>query len=99
EERFLWYGDYNNIDLPHRARNKGGRFVAIPHSDYADNRALRLMPRAWYDMHVDTFDYLYHNEPTSFLNVTLHANYGGRPLVSAMIDKFLNYMRGFPGVW
>jgi len=98
-EKFLWYGDYNNFDLPQRMKTKDGTFCAIPHSDYADNRTLRLMPRAWYDMHVDTFDYLYHNEPTAFLNVTVHANYGGRPLVSAMIDKFLNYMQGFPGVW
>lgn len=98
-EKFLWYGDYNNIDLPQRVKHRAGTFVALPHSDYADNRTLRLMPRAWYDMHVDTFDYLYRNEPTGYLNVTVHANYGGRPLIAAMIDKFLGYMRGFPDVW
>jgi hypothetical protein len=36
-------------------------------------RVLRGNPRDWYDVYKDTFDYLYQNEPTAFLNVTVHA--------------------------
>ena len=61
--------------------------------------ALRQAPRAWLDVFTDTFDYLYQNEPTSYLNVTLHGNFGGRPLIAAMVDKVLTYMKSFPGVW
>jgi len=98
-EGFLWYGDYNDIDLPCRVTTKNGAFVALPHTDFADNRVLRQSPRSWYDVQKDTFDYLYRNEPGAYLNVTLHCNFGGRPLIAAMFDKVLGYIRGFPGVW
>jgi peptidoglycan/xylan/chitin deacetylase (PgdA/CDA1 family) len=99
ERSFLWYGDYNNLDLPCRVEACTGTIVAIPHSDFADHRVLRQSPRDWFDVYKDTFDYLYHNEPTSFLNITVHCHFGGRPLVAAVVDKALKYMRGFPGVW
>jgi allantoinase len=96
---FLWYGDYNHIDLPFCAKNRNGTIVAFPHSDYADHRVLRGNPRDWYDVYKDTFDYLYQNEPTAFLNVTVHCHFGGRPLMAAMVDKILKYFSGFPDVW
>jgi peptidoglycan/xylan/chitin deacetylase (PgdA/CDA1 family) len=99
ERGFLWYGDYNNLDLPCRVRNLKGTIVALPHTDFADHRVLRGNPRDWFDVYRDTFDYLYRNEPTSYLNLTVHCHFGGRPLVAAMVDKALRYMRGFPGVW
>ncbi len=45
EEGLLWHGDYNYLDLPCRVPTKKGSIVAIPHSDYADNRVLRGAPR------------------------------------------------------
>jgi allantoinase len=96
---FLWYGDYNHIDLPFCAKNRNGTIVAFPHTDYADHRVLRGNPRHWYDVYKDTFDYLYQNEPTAFLNVTVHCHFGGRPLIAAMVDKILKYFRGFADVW
>lgn len=95
---FLWYGDYNHIDLPFCVRNRAGTIVAFPHSDFADHRVLRGNPRDWYDVYKDTFDYLYQNEPTSLLNVTVHCHFGGRPLMAAMVEKILKYFRGFPDV-
>lgn len=99
EEGFLWYGDYNHIDLPFTVDVAGRKVVAFPHTDFADHRVLRGNPRDWYDVYQDSFDYLYRNEPTSFINVTVHCHYGGRPLMAAQIDRILTYMRGFPGVW
>lgn len=99
ERGFQWYGDYNNIDLPCRVTTPHGTIVAIPHTDFADHRVLRQSPRDWLDVYMDTFDYLYQNEPTAYLNVTVHCHFGGRPLMAAVIDKALKYMRGFPGVW
>ncbi|HVY58120.1 MAG TPA: polysaccharide deacetylase family protein [Xanthobacteraceae bacterium] len=99
EAGFLWYGDYNNLDLPCRVRTPKGTIVALPHSDFADHRVLRANPRDWFDVYKDTFDYLYQNEPTSYLNVTVHCHFGGRPLMAAIIDRALKYIRGFPDVW
>ena len=99
EEGFLWNGDYNNIDLPFCVALGGRTTVALPHSDFADHRVLRANPRDWYDVYKDTFDYLYQNERTSYLNVTVHSHFGGRPLMAAQIDRILKYIRGFPNVW
>ena len=99
EEGFLWYGDYNHVDLPFCVQVGARTVVAIPHSDFADHRVLRGNPRDWYDVYQDTFDYLYRNEPTPYLNITVHCHFGGRPLIAAQIDKILKYIRGFPDVW
>lgn len=99
EEGFLWYGDYNNIDLPFCVDANAGVIVALPHSDFADHRVLRLSTRDWYDVYQDTFDYLYANEPTSYMNITVHCHFGGRPLMAAQVDKILKYIRSFPDVW
>ena len=99
EEGFLWYGDYNHIDLPFVVPVGKSSIVALPHTDFADHRVLRQNPRDWYDVYKDTFDYLYNNEPTSYLNITVHCHFGGRPLVAAHVDKILKYIRGFSDVW
>ena len=99
DEGFLWYGDYNNIDLPFCISSGQKVLVALPHSDFADHRVLRANPRDWFEVYKDTFDYLYRNEPTSYLNITVHCHFGGRPLMAAQIDKILRYIRQFPGVW
>jgi allantoinase len=96
---FRWYGDYNHIDLPFCVERGNGTIVAFPHTDYADHRVLRGNPRDWYDVYKDTFDYLYQNEPTAFLNLTVHCHFGGRPLMAAMFDRILKYFAGFPDVW
>jgi allantoinase len=99
EAGLLWYGDYNHIDLPFCVDTKHGQLVALPHSDFADHRVLRGNTRDWYDVYKDTFDYLYANEPMSYLNITMHCHFGGRPLMAAQVDKILKYIRGFPGAW
>ena len=45
EQKLLWHGDYNYLDQPCRVPTRHGKIVAIPHSDYADNRVLRGSPR------------------------------------------------------
>lgn len=99
EEGFLWHGDYNDTDLPYAVRTPKGTLVAIPHSDFTDNRVLRGSPRDFYQVYKDTFDFLYETEPSGMLNLTVHAHFGGRPLMSAMLAEILRYMKGFPGVW
>ena len=33
------------------------------------------------------------------LNITMHGNFGGRPLMAAMLDRLLGYIRAHAGVW
>jgi peptidoglycan/xylan/chitin deacetylase (PgdA/CDA1 family) len=99
EEGFLWHGDYNDTDLPYKLKTPKGTLVAIPHSDFTDNRVLRGSPRDFFQVYKDTFDFLYRSEATGMINLTVHAHFGGRPLMSAMLAEILRYMKGFPGVW
>ena len=99
EEGFVWHGDYNDTDLPYAFETKKGKLVAIAHSDFTDNRTLRSSPRDFYNVYKDTFDYLYRHEAPSLINLTVHAHFGGRPLMAAMLHELLRYMRGFPDVW
>ncbi len=99
EESFLWHGDYNDSDLPYLLNTARGTMVAIPHSDFTDNRVLRASPRNFFQVYKDTFDYLYRTEQNGMINLTFHAHFGGRPLMTAMIAEVLKYMKGFSGVW
>lgn len=47
----------------------------------------------------DTVDFLYRSEPMAMINLTAHAHFGGRPLISAMLEEILKYMKGYSGVW
>ena len=99
QEKVLWQGDANYIDLPRRVKTKHGTLVHIPHSDYTDNRVVWLSPRQYYDVYKDTFDYLYANEPMALMVMTVHSHFGGRPLMAAVFDKLLTYFAQFPDVW
>ena len=99
EEGCLWHGDYNDTDLPYPLKTAKGILVAIPHSDFTDNRVLRGSPRDFYQVYKDTFDFLYRTETMGMINLTVHAHFGGRPLMSAMLAEILQYMKGFPNVW
>jgi len=99
QEKLLWHGDYNYLDQPQKLDTRFGGIVAIPHSDYADNRVLRGAPEDWFGCHRDLFDYLYRQEPGSLINITMHGNFGGRPLMAAQLDKLLAYIRTHSDVW
>ena len=96
---FLWHGDYNDEDLPRLVHTDAGTIVALPHTDFADNRVLRQNPRAYFDVYKDTFDYLHAHEPGALINLTIHCQFGGRPLIAAMFADILQYLTGFPDVW
>jgi peptidoglycan/xylan/chitin deacetylase (PgdA/CDA1 family) len=98
-EGFLWHGDYNDTDLPYSLNTSEGTLVAIPHSDFTDNRVLRGSPRDFFDVYKNTFDFLYKHEELSLINLTVHAHFGGRPLMSAMLSELLHYIKGFAQAW
>jgi allantoinase len=99
DEKLLWHGDARDSDLPNVVETGGGPIVHIPASDFTDNRVLRASPMDLWDVYKETFDYLYWGEPPALLVLSMHCHFGGRPLISAVIDKILKYMAQFPDVW
>jgi allantoinase len=95
----FWHGDYNDTDLPYKLETPSGIIVAIPHSDFVDNRVLRGSPRDFLEVYKDTFDFLYGSDEPQMINLTMHAHFGGRPLMAAVLVKILEYMKGFSRVW
>ncbi len=99
QEGVRWWGDLKDIDLPKMVRTKHGDLVAVPVCEFTDNRLLRGTPNDFYAIQKDTFDYLYRHEPMSVLNIILHCQWGGRPLIMAQFRKLLEHMSQFEDVW
>ena len=99
EAGLSWHADVTYIDLPHRVHTEHGTIAAVPNSDFTDNRVLRASPLDLFDVHTKTFDYLYEHEPMSLLALTLHCQFGGRPMVIAAFDAILRHVSQFPDVW
>jgi peptidoglycan/xylan/chitin deacetylase (PgdA/CDA1 family) len=99
EAGLLWHGDARDSDLPSVVETPTGPIVHIPASDFTDNRVLRASPMDLWDVYKETFDYLYWSESPALLVMSMHCHFGGRPLISAIIEKILKYMAQYPGVW
>ena len=99
EAGIKWYADALDISLPRKESTAAGPIVALPWSDFVDNRVLRASPRDYHDVYVDTFDYLHNYEPGGLINIAIHAHFGGRPLIMAQFQKLLRYFASFSDVW
>ncbi len=94
-----WHSDVNYADLPHRITTHAGSMIAIPNSDFTDNRVLRGSPRDYADVYKHTLDFLREHEDGSFLAIALHCQFGGRPMMIAALDEILAYFTRLPDVW
>jgi allantoinase len=98
-EGLIWNGDARDTDLPRFADSGAGPIVQIPISDFTDNRVLRSSSLDLWEVHKETFDYLYAHEQPAFLPLSMHCHFGGRPMISAIFEKLFKYMAQFPEVW
>jgi peptidoglycan/xylan/chitin deacetylase (PgdA/CDA1 family) len=94
-----WHTDVTYADLPIKIRTEHGVIAGVPTSDFSDNRVMRSNPRDLYDAHRGAFDYLVENEPMSMLTLVMHCQFGGRPLITAVMQDLLRYMAKHPDVW
>jgi hypothetical protein len=99
EAGFAWHADALDASFPSLHKTPKGSIVALPWSDFVDNRVLRASPRDYVDVYKGTFDYLRTHEPLSLLNLALHSHFGGRPMMTAVADEILSYFRKFDDVW
>jgi len=99
EEGLLWYGDPTYIDVPQEFVTPKGSVVAIPASDFSDNRVLRGSPGTYFDVYKRTFEHLRDTEPMSVLHATLHCHWGGRPVMLSVFRELLQYLKSSDDVW
>jgi peptidoglycan/xylan/chitin deacetylase (PgdA/CDA1 family) len=99
EEGLTWHTDVTYLDLPFRIRTPHGDIAGVPTTDFSDNRVLKSNPRDWFDAMKGTLDYLQTQEPMSLLTLVIHCQFGGRALMTAVIEEFLRYAAAQPDVW
>ena len=73
--------------------------AGVPTTDFSDNRVMRAIPRDLHDVHKGTFDYLRENEPMGLHVLVIHCQFGGRPLITAVMQEVLKYIAKSPDVW
>ena len=91
--------DVTYADLPIKIRTEHGVIAGVPTTDFSDNRVMRASPRDFLDAHKGTFDYLVENEPMGLHVLVLHCQFGGRPLMTAVIQELLKSMAKSRDVW
>jgi allantoinase len=94
-----WHSDVNDADVPRVVTTDSGSLVAIPNSDFTDNRVLRGSPRDYVDVYKHTLDFLREHEEGSFFALALHCQFGARPMMVAALDEILKYFTSLPDVW
>jgi len=50
-------------------------------------------------VHRGTFDYLRQNETIGLQTLVIHTQFGGRPLITAVLTELLKYMQKSRDVW
>ena len=94
-----WTTDVTYADLPIKIPTPHGVIAGVPTTDFSDNRVMRASPRDLFDVYKGTFDYLHQNEPMGLLVFVIHCQFGGRPLITAVLQDVLKYILQFPDVW
>jgi peptidoglycan/xylan/chitin deacetylase (PgdA/CDA1 family) len=94
-----WTCDVTYTDLPIRIHTPHGPIAGVPTTDFSDNRVLRASSRDLYDVHRSTFDYLRQNETIGLHTLVIHCQFGGRPLITAVLTELLKYMAKSRDCW
>src|SRR5688572_26550034 len=98
-EGLKWHGDALHTSLPRIEQTPSGPIVALPWSDFVDNRVLRASPRDYYDAYAETLDYLSGHERVGLVNIAIHGHFGGRPVMSAVFARLLSDIAKRNDVW
>jgi peptidoglycan/xylan/chitin deacetylase (PgdA/CDA1 family) len=94
-----WTCDVTYADLPILIHTPHGTIAGVPTTDFSDNRVMRASPRDLFDAYKGTFDYLSENEPMSLMVMVIHSQFGGRPLMTSVVQEILKYVGKSPDVW
>ena len=105
EGGFIYDSGAMNDDLPYYTTVNGSPWLVVPYSmETNDARFWRgglTSVSDFYEYLKDTFDCLFQEglHTPKMMSVGLHCRIAGRPARSMAVQRFLEYARGFPGVW
>ena len=105
EGGFVYDSMAYNDDIPYYMRVNGRKWLVVPYSlEVNDTRFWRggmNSPGDFFETLKNTFDTLYMEgeENPKMMSVGLHCRIVGRPSRIVALRQFLEYARGFPGVW
>ena len=105
EGGFIYDSGSMNDDLPYYTMVNEKPWLVVPYSmETNDARFWRgglVSVGDFYEYLKDTFDCLYQEgqKHPKMMSVGLHCRIAGRPARSMAVQRFLEYARGFPGVW
>jgi allantoinase len=94
-----WTCDVTYADLPIKIHTPHGPIAGVPTTDFSDNRVLRASSRDLFDVHRTTFDYLRGNESIALQTLVIHCQFGGRPLITAVLTELLSHMQRARNAW
>ena len=105
EGGFIYDSGAMNDDLPYYTTVNDNPWLVVPYSmETNDARFWRgglTSVSDFYEYLKDTFDCLFQEgvHTPKMMSVGLHCRIAGRPARSMAVQRFLEYARGFPGVW
>ena len=104
EGGFLYDSNAYNDDIPYFVSINDGSWLVVPYSfDTNDARSYRAGGSVadYSQSMVDTLDRLYEEGEVSpkMMSVGIHCRISGRPGRSEALERFIQYAKGFPGVW
>ena len=100
---FRWNGDYCDSDIPYTIDVNGVKLASLGYvrPAHSDNDIVPLGLACGLQQLKDEFDAHYEEaqrHPMKF-RYAMHNFTGGRPGWAKVFDNFLEYVKGFPGVW
>lgn len=102
EEGFLWDGDYHDADIPYIINVQGKKMVSVGYvrPAFTDNDLTEHGLSGGLQQLKDEFDATYEEAARHPMKFTygMHIHNSGPGMVK-MIEKFLEYAKGFEGVW
>jgi peptidoglycan/xylan/chitin deacetylase (PgdA/CDA1 family) len=100
---FRWNGDYCNSDVPYMIDVNGKKLVSVGYvrPSYTDNDLISLGLSGALEQLADEFEAHYEESakhPMKF-RYAMHNFTGGRPGLAKVFERFLQYLKGYRGVW
>lgn len=106
-EGYIWNGDVADDDLPYSRQTYNGPMIMMPRVNLPQNDLFMWIfgnnsPEPMWENFKDTFDQLYaeglKGRP-GWVEIVMHAQFGGRPTLLPMLKRCIAYAREHEGVW
>ena len=105
EQGLIYTNDFMNDDQPYLMHTESGPIVSVPYSNEVNDFTIYLRRGMTndqaFEMLKDQFDELYREGADSgrLMNVGIHPHVWGQPFRVRALREFLDYAKGFEGVW